>query len=161
MAYTGNPSTVPRDAVRLLVGDISTSTSGEYLADADYTFFIAQTPNIYVAAQLASNSLAALFTGSAASASGSGFVEKSVGDLRLKKADASQMAANYRALAVKFGRMSAGMTAPTAGGISRSDKRAAELDTDRVPPFFTRSQMDNREAVNPGNHPTADEELGQ
>lgn len=146
MAYTGNPTTVNRDAVRLLVGDISTSTSAEYLANGDYDFFIAEGGNNYVAAQLAANSLAALFMGSAASAGAGGFVEKQVGDLRLKKADATQLANSYRQLAQKLSRMAASKVAPYAGGIGISDKREVEDDSDRVKPFFTRALLDNPNA---------------
>lgn len=154
MAYV-EASTLNRNRVRLLVGDISTSTSGEYLHDGAYDFFVAETPNIYVAAQLAANSLAAAFMGAAASASGSGYVEKRVGDLQLKKADATMLAKSYQELARKFSRMAAGKIVPTAGGISRSDKRDAELDTDRVAPFFTRKQMDNRAGLNPSQASTS------
>lgn len=147
MAYGGLPGTDNSDAVRLLVGDISTSTSATYLDDADYDFFIAQTGNIYVAAQLAANSLAALFTGSASSATGSGYVEKTVGDLRLRKADATQMAQSYRLLAAKFGRMAASKIVPSAGGITISGKRTAEADSDRVSPYFQRGLLDNPEAT--------------
>lgn len=149
MAYGGTPGTVDRDAVRLLVGDISTSTSGEFLANGDYDFFIAQTGGIYIAAQLAANSLAALFMGSASASGGSGFVEKQVGDLRLKKADAMSMARSYRELAAKFGRMAASKKAPYAGGLTKSDKQAVEDDSDRTVPFFTRDLMDNPSATQP------------
>lgn len=146
MAYGGVPATDQSDAVRLLVGDIGTSTSTTYLDDADYDFFILEGGNTYVAAQLAANSLAALFMGSAASASGSGYVEKKVGDLSLKKADANQMAQSYRQLAQKFSRMAASKVAPYAGGITISDKRSVEQDSDRVKPFFTRRLLDNPNA---------------
>lgn len=150
MAYGGNPSGVTRDMVRLLVGDVSTSTSGEFLGNTEYDALIAATNNTYVAAQLAANSLAALFTGAAASASGSGFVEKTVGDLTLKKADASQMAANYRTLSGKLQRMAASGMSPYAGGISRSDKATVAADSDRVAPVFTRGMFDNPDAGDPG-----------
>jgi hypothetical protein len=146
MAYGGVPATDQSDAVRLLVGDIGATTSVTYLDDADYDFFIGEGGNIYVAAQLAANSLAALFMGSAASAGASGYVEKQVGDLRLKKADANQMAQSYRQLAQKFSRMAASKVAPYAGGITISDKRLDEDDSDRVKPFFTRRLLDNPNA---------------
>lgn len=147
MAYGGNPSGDTSDAIRLLVGDISTSTSGEFLTDTDYDYFASVTGNSFVAAQLAANSLAALFMGSAASASGSGYTEKSVGDLRLKKADAVQVAQQYKALAQKFSRMASANIVPSAGGITRSSKRSAEQDSDRVSPFFTRNLLDNQNAT--------------
>lgn len=154
MAYTGIPQTVNRDAVRLLVGDVSTSTSSEYLDDASYEYFISVTSNNFIAAQLAANSLAALFTGAAASASGSGYVEKKVGDLTLKKADAVQMAASYRQLAQKLSRMSVASITPYAGGISADDKRSVEDDSDRVEPQFRLNQFDNPAAINPSQAST-------
>jgi hypothetical protein len=149
MAYSGTPGTVTRDAVRLLVGDVSTSTSGEYLANADYDFFVAQTSNTYVAAQLAANSLAALFTGAASSAGASGFVEKKVGDLTLKKADATNLAKTYQQLSVKLQRMAASGMTPYAGGISASDKASVENETDRVRPRFEGGAFDNPSASDP------------
>ena len=143
MAYGGNPSTNAIDRTRLLVGDVSTSTASEFLANNDYTFFNAQASNQYVQAQLAANSLAALFAGQAASASGSGFIEKKVGDLMIKKADASQAAQWYRSLGQKFGRMAAAGLTPYAGGLSIDEKQDVEDDTDRVRPAFLRNLFDN------------------
>ena len=142
MPYTNNPRGNPRDALRLLVGDISTSTSGEFLSDVDMDFFISETSNRYVAAQLAANSLAATFAGSASAVSGSGYTEKQVGDLRLKKADLTQMAASYRQLSQKFGLMAAAGITPTAGGITASNGST-------LAPFFFRRMLDNPSAVNP------------
>lgn len=136
MAYV-EASTLSRNRVRLLVGDISTSTAREYLHDGAYDFFVAQAPNIYSAAALAANSLAALFGGSGS--------EKKVGDLSIKRADA----AYYRDLAKEFRRMSSLQSAPYAGGISRDDKDAQLDDTDRVKPSFTRGQFANPWAVSP------------
>jgi len=150
MPYGGNPSTDGSDAVRLLVGDLSTSTSGEYLADGDYDYFIAQTPNQYVAAALAANSLAALFMGAAASGTGSnGYLRKRVGDLELEKADATKTAESYRLLSKQLSKGSAGTITPYAGGISRSDKASVKSDADRVEPAFARGQFDSPRAKAP------------
>ena len=150
MAFTNNPSTNAKDAVRLLVGDVSTSTSGEYLSDNSYTYFIAQTPNQYVAASLAANSLAALFMGAAASGTGSnGYLRKRVGDLEMEKADATKTAESYRLLSKQLSKGSAGTISPSAGGISRSDKAAAKGNPDRVEPAFARGQFDSPRAKAP------------
>lgn len=137
MAYTNNPRANPRDAVRLLVGDVSTSTSREFLSDVDYDYFIAVCPNHYSAAALACNSLAAVFGGSG--------TEKKVGDLSIKRADA----AYYRDLGRQLQRMSALQSVPYAGGISRSDKAAVRDDSDRVRPAFETGMFDNPWAVDP------------
>ena len=149
MPYTNNPSGSATDRVRLYVGDISTSTGGEFLANADCTHFISVTSNEFTAAQLAANSLAALFQGSAASASGGGWVEKTVGDLKIKKADAAQTAASYRTLSRQLGLMAARGLSPYAGGISISDKQDVEGDADRVRPAFVSRLFDNPAATGP------------
>lgn len=136
MAYGNNPSGSQRDAVRLLVGDISTSTSAEYLANGDYDFFIAQTPNIYAAAALAAHSLAMTFGGASVSSVSGGYVTKEVGDLKLTKADASEFSGQYRTLAKRLDLMSAMGIAPSAGGLVRPNGST-------VPPFFYRKQFDN------------------
>lgn len=137
MAYTNQPRTNPRDAIRLLVGDVSTSTSREYLSDVDYDFFISACPNNYSAAALACNSLAAVFGGAGS--------KKKVGDLEITRADA----AYYRDLAKQLQRMSALQSAPYAGGISVSDKDTQRGDTDQTRPSFERDQFTNPSAVSP------------
>lgn len=137
MAYTNQPRTNPRDAVRLLVGDISTSTSAELLSDVDYDFFLSATPNQYAAGSLAANSLAMTFAGDG--------TEKQVGDLRIKRAQAAE----YRDLSRQLKLMSALQSGPYAGGISLSDKASVEQDTDRVRPAFERGQFANPSAVSP------------
>ncbi len=137
MAYTNNPTGNPRDAIRLLAGDISTSTGSELLSDVDYDFMLTQGPT-YVAAQLACNSLSAKFQGVAADVK-----RKKVGDLEIEYVDATDAAQGYKQLSQKFGRMAAAQVSPYAGGISRSDKQVDELDTDRVSPYFARGLFDN------------------
>ena len=135
MAYQNTPSTRPIDSVRLLVGDISTSTASNLLDDTAYTFFLAQTPGIYPAASLAAQALAAL-------ASQGGLIEKSVGDLSLKY-DYTE----YMEMAKRYDRMAALKTSPYAGGISRDDKKSVIDNTDRVVPAFSRGQFQNPSAV--------------
>lgn len=138
MAYTNQPRTNPRDAVRLLVGDISTSTGSEQLSDVDYDFFVSQTPNTYSAASLAANSLAATFAVDG--------TEKQVGDLSIKRAQAAE----YRTLAKQFAHMSALVGAgPFAGGLTVSGKRQLQQDSDRVKPAFAREQFDNPASIEP------------
>lgn len=137
MAFGGNPTSTNTDGVRVLVGDISTSNSLVYLPDSAYTFFRAQTPNVYSAAALAANSLAAFFMGRGS--------EKKVGDMILRR----EMAQQFRALSIELKTMSAKNMAPYAGGISKSDKRAVQQDSDKLSPFFRRSQFDNRYALDP------------
>lgn len=148
MAFTNNPQGNTTDRVRLLVGDISTSTSGEFLSDVDYLWMISESPSIYIAASLACNTLVGAFTAAAASASGSGYIEKRVGDLQLKKADAQQLVSMYRSMANKFSRMAAGKITPTAGGLTRPDGST-------VAPFFFRGLTDNPQALSPRDASTS------
>ncbi len=138
MAYGGAPTFDTNDAVRLLVGDISTSTSAEFLADGDYSYFNATAPNTFIAAQLAANSLAALFAGAASSVQ-----ERKVGDLVIKRSQAGPVAKGYQLLSQKYGRMAAAQISPFAGGLSRGGKTAVEGETDRVRPAFLRGLFDN------------------
>lgn len=132
-------STSANNRVRLLVGDISTSTSGEFLPDTSYTFFVGATPNIYAAACLAANTLAAINGGKA--------IEKRVGDLSYKKGDA----AYYKALCDQFKLMSSIQTsgAPYAGGISIADKQSIESNSDRPGSAFAREMFDDPAALDP------------
>ena len=139
MAYTNQPRTNPRDEVRLLVGDISTSTGAELLSDVDYDYMISVTSNPFAAGSLAANSLAMRFA--------SDGTEKSVGDLKIKRAQAGE----YRQLGKQLKLMSALQSAPYCGGISQNDKRSVEQNTDRVKPSFTKGQFDNPGALNPGS----------
>lgn len=145
MAYGAAPITVSRDAVRLLVGDVSTSTSAEWLANGDYDYFVAQTSSVYIAAQLAANSLGALFAGP--SGVGEDWTERKVGDLTIKRSDAAGLASEFRQLGKKLGRMAAAGITPYAGGLSRDDKDTVGDDTDRVRPAFTRKLFDNKHAL--------------
>ncbi len=143
MAYGAAPQSDASDAVRVLVGDVGTSTSLTWLDDAEYDYFISVTSNHYSAARLASNSLAALFMGAAASGVGSnGYLRKKVGDLELEKADAFRMAEGFRQLSREYALRSAQSITPFAGGQSKAGKYAQESDTDRVVPAFTRGLMD-------------------
>lgn len=151
MAYGNNPANSATDRVRLLVGDISTSTSSEYLTDTDYGWFVSATPNAYVAASLAAASLSALFTAAAASGTGAnGYIRKRVGDLELQKADAQSYATHYKMLAGEMRRMSALGISPYAGGQTASGKRTDRQDTDMVQPAFRRGGYDNPGAVDSG-----------
>ncbi len=150
MPYQNDPRYITTDAVRLLVGDISTSTGSEYLTDTDYDYFVSVTSNTFTAAQLAANSLAALFAGAAASGIGAnGYIEKKVGDLSLKKADATSMAAGYREISKKFMLMAAAGLSPISGNLSIADKQSNRNDTDIPKPFFDRELFDNPASVNP------------
>ena len=143
MAYGGNPTTDTSDALRVLVQDTSSSTASELLSDTEYDYFSSVTSNIWIAAQLAANTLAAR----AASSDSAGVKSKAVGALKIEYSAGLQDAETYRSLSKKFGRMAAAQIAPFSGGQSISGKVAEEQDTDRVQPAFARGLMDNRNAI--------------
>ena len=141
MPYTDSPSSTnaagKRDAVRLLVGDISTSAAGDFLSDNAYDFFISHATFPYGSAILACNALAALNGGRA--------IEKAVGDLHYKKADAKY----YQTLMAEFRIRLAIGSDPYAGGISRSDKQSVTRDLDRTAPAFAKGEFDDPAGMNP------------
>ena len=145
ISYGGNPSTDPSDRLRVWVGDLNTSTATEWMSDTEYDFIIAQASNQYIQAQLAANTLSAVFAGP--SGSGEDWTERKVGDLVIKRSEASDIADDFRALAVRYGSMAAAGVSPYSGGRTISDKNTVEDDTDRVRPAFTRKLFDNARAI--------------
>ena len=125
MTWTYDPS-IPtdKDAVRFEIGD--TDTNDQLLQDEEIGYLLTTEGTVLGAAIVAAEKAAAKLakqadqTVSKVSVSLSQRAEayrKLVGDLKNR-------------LAIKFG-------APYAGGISKSDKEAEELDEDRVQPNFT------------------------
>lgn len=152
MAYGGAPNSDTTDQVRLLIWDISTSTSSELLSDVEVDWAVSVSPNVYSAACLALGILSARVT--TLSASTSAVEQKQVGDLMLRfgvaggNVEGFQRA--YSALCAKLEKQSALASAgPFAGGITISGKRALEQDTDRVKPWARRGQYDNPAATDP------------
>ena len=124
MPYGGNPSGSDDDALKLLIGDTSTSTSGELLSTGECGYFVSSFGSVRAAAPHAARAIAAGFAS---------LVGKSIGDLRL---EAQQKFDHWSDLAKQLERQSAIVGVPFAGGISRAQKRAVESDTDRVTPAF-------------------------
>lgn len=131
--YTNDPANVPRDAVRLLVGD--TDTTDQKITDEAIAFFLSQaSDDVYGAAALSARSIAA------------GYAVEVDGRFESVSANYSQLSKNYYELAKrleqqskKFG--SAGLGIPLAGGIREDDMRSVNDDTDRVMPKFNRDQF--------------------
>jgi hypothetical protein len=138
MAYKGNPSTDNTDAVRLLIGDRSTSTGNEIFTDGEIDYFISAEPNTNMAAAAAVRSL----IGSTRGNSLAGVMSKQVGDLKI----------DYRTVSVTdlldskakdLRRQGVRRVKPYIGGISQSDKDDTESDDDRVAPAFSIGQHDH------------------
>ena len=113
---------------------ISVAFSASELSDTTITALLSIEPNPYLAASIAANNLAGKYAGQ---------VDKQVGDLRLAY---SQRAKAWRdlatALAAANNRSLATITAPWAGGVSRSDKEAYRQNTDLVAPTMTKTMQD-------------------
>ena len=131
MPYSGSPSSVTADELKLLIGDLSTSSSGELLKSAECTYFLTEYGTARAAAPHAARAVAAMFADQ---------VGRTVGDLRV---DAQQKFEHYTTLATSLERQAALTGVPYAGGISISDKQSVETDTDRVAPAFRVGVHDN------------------
>lgn len=123
-SYPGNS---PRDAVRFLVGDTSTSTGR--LQDAEIDWLVTTWGNTYRAAAEACRVLASRFTSQADT--------KRVGSLSITR---SGQQARWLDLAKAYeAKARQGLTfgiEPYSGGISKSDKELTEADADWDRPWF-------------------------
>lgn len=124
--YTDSPATVPRDAVRLLIGD--TDSTDPLLSDAEVDYYLSENgSNTYRAASEACQAIVSKL------ARTPDFSTVSV------KITNSERAARFETLAKTLSeKFLAGTVMPFAGGISKASKQAYEDDTDRVEPFFMR-----------------------
>jgi hypothetical protein len=141
MPYTGNPSTDTSDAVRLLIGDMSTSTGTEIFADNEIEYFVAARPNVYLAASEALMSI----LGSTRADQFRTIQSKKVGDLSLQYT-AGSAGGSYLTIREKIKQLrmqGVRKVSPYAGGISQSDKETAESDTDWERPFSRVGIHDN------------------
>lgn len=146
MPYGGNPSTDSSDAIRLLIGDVSTSSTGEIFSDGEIDYFGSAKPNTFLSAALAIESI---LGSSRADDLSKGLASKSVGDLKLQfRSGAAQ--GSYLTLRekIKFLRLEGvRKVKPYAGGISESDKDGQESDTDWEKPKFRVGQFSNPNTV--------------
>lgn len=126
MTWTYTPDfDTDRDQVRFFMGD--TDTTDQLISDEEIAFAVTEEGNLYEAAATLCEALAAEFARK---------VNRQVGDLRLSS---EQQFEHYLELAGKLRRRaSTKSTNVLAPSISIADKNAAENDTDRVRPSFTR-----------------------
>lgn len=140
MAYTGNPSTNPADTIRLLIGDVSTSTGSEIFSDAEIDYFNGAKPNAFLSAALAVESLIGTDRGTTLAS----VIEKQVGDLKIKYGtEGGGSGGTLTAKAKSLRLQGVRKVKPYAGGISELDKDAAETDTDYNAPAFRVGMFDN------------------
>ncbi len=142
--YTNDPTNVPLDELRLLVGDID--GGDPQLTDEEMLYYLTDDGSTLGAAIAAVQGLIALFARK---------VDKASGDLRLSY---SQRKDNYEGLLNQLQRkMSTRHATPVAGGLSKARKKTVEQDTDRVAPAIVRDQFTypGTEAGNDLNLPDA------
>ena len=140
MAYRGNPSTDTSDEFRLLIGDLSTSTGSEIFSDGEVDYFVGNYSNVPLAASAAVKTI----VGSTRSSTLAGVLSKQVGDLKHDYGSGGSSVSEILILKAKQLRMlGVRKVKPYAGGISDSDKDAAERDTDWVKPHFKIGQFDH------------------
>lgn len=120
-----------RDWIRFVIGD--TDEDDELLQDEEIDAALSNEGNKYAAAAICADAIAAKFAREA---------DKTVGPLSIS---ASQKGERYLKLADKLRKQTGRRVAAWAGGISESEKRTAESDTDRVDTSFKRGQFDSME----------------
>lgn len=140
--YSGDPSAADKDAVRFEIQD--TTESSPLLQDAEVEWAIlsettvaAGVPttmtigNVYRAAARCLEVLSRLFAAQA---------DTQIGSLKATYSKQSQV---YSQRATDLRLKAQGMNAPYVGGLSETEKRGFQQDTDLVQPSFTRREFDN------------------
>lgn len=135
--YADTPESVPRDAVRLLIGD--TDSGDALLSDAEIAFYLAENGNNeYRAASEACKAIAAKL---------SRLPDIKTGRVQISNKDRAR---DFLALSKQlYNKFLAGTVLPYAGGISEADKQTQEENEDRVPPFFARNSFIQPGSENP------------
>ena len=140
--YSGDPSSADKDAVRFEIQD--TNSTSPLLQDAEIQWAIKtetgqtagapttlSTGDIFRASARCMESLARSFAAQA---------DTEIGSLKIAYSDQSK---NYADRASELRAKAQGMNAPYAGGLSQSEKRAWEENTDLTQPAFTREEFDS------------------
>ena len=135
--YTSDPSNVPLDALRLLIGD--TNSSAQQLQDAELTYFLTLADNdVFLAAINAARTLAAKFARD---------VDSAVESIRIAAQDKYK---HYIELAETIRKQkedltTTGFASPVMPGISISTMDSVDDDSDRFPNRFRFGLHDNPE----------------
>ena len=143
-SYTRRPQDSARDAVRMLSGQTSTADS-VLIYDPEIDFYLAQSPNAYLAAAQVVDALAARYETLAS--------RKTVGALTLDYTNrASAMQARAKALRYQAALR---VATPFLGGQSKQAVVALGLNSDQVLPNFTVGMDDNLLVGTPNPSPPA------
>lgn len=132
-SYSNNPDASAKDQTRFLIGD--TDICDQLLSDEEINWAL----KTYCGSPLN----ASIRLAEAMIAKYSRLVDETVGQVSIKY---SQRLAGFQALqGLLQNRLAMEDATPYAGGISRSDKRTQEMNTDRVRPDFTKHMMENHQ----------------
>lgn len=143
-SYTRRPQDSSRDAVRMLSGQTSTSDT-VLIYDPEIDFYLAESPNTYLAAAQVVDALASRYETLA--------TRKTVGALTLDYANrATAMQDRARALRVQA---SLRIVTPFLGGQSKQAVVDLGLNSDQVLPSFTVGMDDNILVGTPNPSPPA------
>lgn len=140
-SYSGDPSSSPKDECRFLTGDTGWNGAPWQLADAEiqYQLTIVNPPPATIPAS--GNYLAAANCAATIAARYKGFVDKSVGDLKLSY---SQLSKQFEAIALRLRSQAAINAVPFyVGGLSLSTKAANARNRDLVQPAVVKDGQDN------------------
>lgn len=123
--WSGDPSTSSKDAIRFLIDDID--EANQKMSDEGLLWLLSQESDVYLAAALACDTLAARYRAHVQS--------KSVGGLSISYGDlAGQYADQAAALRARAAEMSAiPVPISTAQSVDGKDQRASNLDLNLTP----------------------------
>ena len=135
--YSGNPADSDKDAVRFQLGD--TDTNHQLVSDEEIAYSLAQnndsiSDTVLELAIALRNKFAA-------------YVNEKTDRVSIRNSDLYE---HYKSMVEEIKRDAVLSAVPYAGGISKTDKLNNSLDTDNVPPKFTKRQ-DEHESNSPSN----------
>lgn len=133
MSWSYIPGNSTRDWVRFVVGD--TDSTDEQLQDEEIDAALSNEGNKYAAAAVCAEALAGKYSRQSS---------KKVGPLSIELGEKSN---RYFELADRLRKSIGRRVAAWAGGISESEMRTAEKDTDRVDTSFKRGMNDSDETT--------------
>lgn len=137
--YDNDPTGVPRDEVRLLVGD--TDATDQLITDEEIAYSLAKNPNPYRAAADMARVIAAKFAR---------LVTASVGSV---SESASDLWTHYKDLAKELDRKAGTYALPSFGGLTIAEHVTDNADTGLVQANAKKDQYDNPRAVRNSDSP--------
>lgn len=128
--YDGLPNSLTRDAIRFLVGQVS-SADAVLLSDEEIAYAVAETNGTSLAAAFCARAMAAQYAAAPT-------------DLRVGQTSETygDRAARYQERAIQLERDASDAVSPSIGGISIADKQSQQADSDWNQPSFALGMTD-------------------